>query len=168
MSLGDIQKVLQNLLRERIPIRDMGGILETLADHARSSKDTDSLTEFARQSQFRVITRQLAGPDGAIHAVTLDPRLEQTMLNSVTRSEAGSFLALDPKVAQKVLLALSKQIEALNRQGHSPLVLCSPLVRPYFKRLLDKVLPNLTVVSYNELDPKAEIQSGGSVRVDEA
>jgi flagellar biosynthesis protein FlhA len=167
MSLGDVQKVLQSLLRERIPIRDMGGILETLADHARTSKDADSLTEFARQSQFRVITKLLAGGDGAIHAVTLDPRLEQTLLNSVTRSEAGSFLALDPKLAQKILLALSKQIEALNKQGHAPLVLCSPLVRPYFKRLLDKVLPNLTVVSYNELDPKAEIQSGGSVRVDE-
>ncbi|HXB98481.1 MAG TPA: flagellar biosynthesis protein FlhA, partial [bacterium] len=167
MSLGDVQKVLQNLLRERIPIRDMGGILETLADHARANKDTDSLTEFARQSQFRVITKLLAGGDGAIHAVTLDPRLEQTLLNSVTRSEAGSFLALDPKLAQKILLALSKQIEALNKQGHAPLVLCSPLVRPYFKRLLDKVLPNLTVVSYNELDPKAEIQSGGSVRVEE-
>ena len=167
MSLGDVQKVLQSLLRERIPIRDMGGILETLADHARASKDADSLTEFARQSQFRVITKQLAGGDGAIHAVTLDPRLEQTLLNSVTRSAAGSFLALDPKLAQKILLALSKQIEALNKQGHAPLVLCSPLVRPYFKRLLDKVLPNLTVVSYNELDPKAEIQSGGSVRVDE-
>jgi flagellar biosynthesis protein FlhA len=168
MSLGDIQKVLQNLLRERIPIRDMGGILESLADHARGTKDTDVLTEHARQSQSRVVTKLFASHDGVVHAVTLDPRLEQSLLNAVTRSEAGSYMALAPRVAQKVLLALSKQIEALNKQGHSPLVLCSPLVRPYFKRLLDKVLPNLTVLSYNELDPKVEIQSAGSVKVDEA
>ena len=164
MNLGDVQKVLQNLLRERIPIRDMGAIMETLADNARGTKDSDALTEHARQALYRVITKQYAAADGAIHAVTLDPRLEQTLLQAVTRGEGGSFLALDPRVAQKVLLALSKQIEILNKQGHPPLVLCSPLVRPYFKRLLDKVLPNLTVLSYNELDPKVEIQSAGSVR----
>jgi len=164
LSLGDIQRVLQNLLRERIPIRDLGTILESLADHARSTKDSDALTEHARQALFRVITKQFASADGAIHAVTLDPRLEQTLLTSITRTESGAFLALDPKVAQKVLLALSRQIEALNKKGHAPLVLCSPLVRPYFKRLLDKVLPNLSVISYNELDPKVEIQSAGSVK----
>ncbi len=162
MPLGDVQKVLQNLLRERVPIRDMGGILEALADHARANKDTDSLTEFARQSQFRVITRQhLASGDGAIHAITLDPRLEQQLMTSIARGDSGGFLSLDPRQAQKLLLALSKQVESLNKKGHPPLVLCSPAVRPYFKRLLDKVLPNLTVVSYNELDPKAEHRVGG-------
>jgi flagellar biosynthesis protein FlhA len=164
LSLGDVQKVLQNLLRERIPIRDLGTILESLADHARATKDSDALTEYVRQALFRVITKLLVGADGAIHAVTLDPRLEQTLLAAVTRSEGGSFLSLDPKTAQKILLALSRQIEVLNRKGHPPLVLCSPLVRPYFKRLLDKVLPNLTVISYNELDPKVEIQSAGSIK----
>jgi flagellar biosynthesis protein FlhA len=164
LSLGDVQKVLQNLLKERIPIRDLGTILESLADHARSNKDSDNLTEHARQALFRVVTKQFVAADGAIHAVTLDPRLEQTLLNSVSRTETGNFLALDPKVAQKVLLSLSRQIDALNKKGHAPLVLCSPMVRPYFKRLLDKVLPNLTVISYNELDPKVEIQSAGSVK----
>jgi len=164
LSLGEVQKVLQNLLRERIPIRDLGTILETLADHARATKDSDALTEYVRQALFRVITKQLVGADGAIHAVTLDPRLEQTLLGAITRSEGGSFLSLDPKLAQKILLALSRQIEVLSRKGHAPLVLCSPLVRPYFKRLLDKVLPNLTVISYNELDPKVEIQSAGSIK----
>ena len=165
LTLGDIQKVLQNLLKERIPIRDLGTILESLADHARATKDSDALTEYARQALFRVITKQFASVDGAIHAVTLDPRLEQALLAAVTRSEGGSFLSLDPKLAQKILLALSRQIEVLSRKGYSPLVLCSPLVRPYFKRLLDKVLPNLTVISYNELDPKVEIQSAGSIMV---
>ncbi|MGH7442155.1 MAG: FHIPEP family type III secretion protein, partial [bacterium] len=164
MNLGDVQKILQNLLRERIPIRDLGTILESLADHVRQTKDPDALTEYARQSLFRIITRQYASADGAIHAVTLDPRLEQSLLASITRSESGSFLSLDPKVAQRLLLALTKQIEVLSRKGHAPLVLCSPLVRPTFKRLLDKVLPNLAVISYNELDPKVEIQSAGSVK----
>jgi flagellar biosynthesis protein FlhA len=166
MPLGDVQKVLQNLLRERISIRDLGGILEALADHARATKDTDLLTEHARQALYRVITKQHIAADGAIHAVTLDPRLEQQLMTSITRGEGGGFLSLDPRQAQKLLMALSKQIEALNRQGHPPLVLCSPLVRPYFKRLLDKVLPNLTVLSYNELDPKTNIESGGIVSVE--
>jgi flagellar biosynthesis protein FlhA len=167
LPLGDVQRVLQNLLKERVPIRDLGAILETLADNARSTKDVDTLTEAARQSLYRVITKLHLSADGAIHAVTLDPRLEQTLLASVTRGEGGAFLSLDPRVAQKVLLALSRQIEQLNRKGHPPLVLCSPMVRPYFKRLLDKVLPNLTVLSYNELDPKTEIQSSGSVSVED-
>ena len=163
MPLGDVQKVLQNLLRERVPIRDLGGILEALADHARLTKDTDLLTEHARQSLFRVITRQHLSSDGAIHAVTLDPRLEQQLMNSVARGDGGGFLSLDPRQAQKLLLALSRQVEQLNRQGHPPLVLCSPTVRPYFKRLLDKVLPSLTVLSFNELDPKTTIESAGTV-----
>jgi flagellar biosynthesis protein FlhA len=167
LSLGDVQRVLQNLLRERVPIRDLGSILETLADTARSTKDLDALTEAVRQALYRVITRLHVAPDGAIHAVTLDPRLEQKLLGAVTRGEGASYLALDPRTAQKILLALSRQIEVLSRQGHTPLVLCSPMVRPYFKRLLDKVLPNLTVLSYNELDPKTEIQSAGTVSVDD-
>jgi flagellar biosynthesis protein FlhA len=167
LPLGDVQRVLQNLLRERIPIRDLGAILETLADTARNTKDLDALTEAARQSLYRVITKLHVAADGAIHAVTLDAKLEQTLLSSVSQGQGGSFLALDPRQAQKVLFALSKQIEQLNRKGHPPLVLCSPLVRPYFKRLLDKVLPNLTVLSYNELDPKTEIQASGSVSVED-
>ena len=164
LAWATCRRSCRTCLRERIPIRDLGSILESLADHARSTKDSDALTEFARQALFRVVTKQFVAADGAIHAVTLDPRLEQTLLNSVTRTETGNFLALDPKVAQKVLLSLSRQIENLNKKGHAPLVLCSPMVRPYFKRLLDKVLPNLTVISYNELDPKVEIQSAGSVK----
>jgi flagellar biosynthesis protein FlhA len=163
LPLGDVQKVLQNLLRERVPVRDLSGILEALADHARATKDTDQLTEFARQGLFRVITRQHLAADGAIHAITLDPRLEQQLMTSIARGDNGGFLSLDPRQAQRLLLALSRQVEQLNRQGHPPLVLCSPSVRPYFKRLLDKVLPNLTVLSYNELDPKTSIESAGTV-----
>ncbi len=167
MSVGDIQRVLQNLLKERVPVRDLVTIFETLADHARGVKDSDQLTEFVRQSLYRTITRQHLGPDHVVHGVTLDARLEQTMLNAIHRGEGGAFLALDPRAAQKVITSLSKAIEALGRQGHAPLVLCSPAVRPYFKRLVEKLLPNLAVISYNELDPKTEIQTSGMVSIDE-
>jgi flagellar biosynthesis protein FlhA len=167
LNLGEIQKVLQNLLKERVSIRDLVTILETLADHARATKDTDSLTEYVRQALFRSITKAHLSPDQAVHAVTLDPRLEQTLLAAIHRSEAGTFLAVEPRLAQKIVSALSKQVENLSRQGYSPLVLCSPAIRPYFKRLIEKLLPNLTVLSYNELDPKTEIQSSGSVAVND-
>ncbi|MES2200806.1 MAG: FHIPEP family type III secretion protein, partial [candidate division FCPU426 bacterium] len=165
LNLGDIQKVLQNLLRERVSIRDLTTILETLADHARATKDTDHLTEQVRQALFRSITKAHLSPDNAIHAVTLDPRLEQVLIGAVHRGEGGAFLALEPRMAQKVITALSRQIETLSRQGYAPLILCSPAVRLYFKRLIEKLLPNLTVLSYNELDPKTEIQSSGAVTV---
>jgi flagellar biosynthesis protein FlhA len=165
LSLGDVQKVLQNLLRERVSIRDLNSILETLADHARVTKDTDALTEHVRQALYRTITKTHLSPDNAIHAITLDPRLEQTLISSVHRGEGGAFLALEPRTAQRIITALSKQIEGISKKGYAPLVLCSPMVRLYFKRLVEKLLPNLTVLSYSELDPKTEIQSSGSVNV---
>jgi flagellar biosynthesis protein FlhA len=167
LNLGDIQKVLQNLLRERVSARDLTTILETLADHARATKDTDVLTEHVRQALYRSITKAHLSPDNAIHAITLDPKLEQTLISSVHRGEGGAFLALEPRTGQKVISALSKQIEAMSKKGYSPLVLCSPMLRLYFKRLVEKLLPNLTVLSYNELDPKTEIQAAGSVAVND-
>ncbi len=165
MNIGEIQKILQNLLRERIPVRDLVSILETLADRARITKDSEFLTEYCRQSLFRVITKQVQGTDGVVRAVTLDPRLEQVILNAVQRHEGSSILAIDPRTAQKIVTALSRQIEVANRQGFAPLVLCSPLVRGVFKRLIEKVLPTLNVISYNELDPKTEVQSSGTVSI---
>jgi flagellar biosynthesis protein FlhA len=167
LNLGEIQKVLQNLLRERVSIRDLTTILENLADHARATKDVDQLTEFVRQALFRSITKAHLSPDGIVHAVTLDPKLEQTLISTVHRGETGSYIALEPRMAQRVISALSKQVEAMSRQGYAPLVLCSPAVRLYFKRLIEKLLPNLTVLSYNELDPKTEIQSSGAVVVND-
>jgi flagellar biosynthesis protein FlhA len=163
LTVGEVQKVLQNLLKERVSIRDMVTILETLADHARTLKDTDLLTEYVRQALYRPITKANLSPDNAIHALTLDPQLEQTILESVQRGERGTFLALDPRKAQQIFASLSKEIENMSRTGFQPLVLCSPGVRLYFKRLIEKLLPNLIVLSYNELDPKTEIQSAGMI-----
>ena len=165
LGLGDVQKVLQNLLKERVSIRDLVAVLETLADNARNIKDPDILTEFVRQSLYRTITKNNLAYDGAVHAVTLDPHLEQKIMDAVQRNEAGTYLSMDPLTAQKIIASLSKQIENINRQGFAPLVLCSPTVRLYFKRLIEKLLPNLIVLSYNELDPKTEIQSTGIVSI---
>jgi flagellar biosynthesis protein FlhA len=168
LGVGDVQKVLQNLLREKVPIRDMVTILETLADHARGTKDTETLTEFVRQALYRTITKTNLSPDNAIHAITLDPLLEQSMVESVQRSDRGTFLALDPRILQPMFASLSKEIENMSRQGYQPLVLCSPAVRKHFKKLVEKLLPNLIVLSYNELDPKTEIQPAGTVSANNA
>lgn len=168
LTLGDVQKVLQGLLRERIPIRDLVTILEALADAARGSRDVDHLIEWVRQTLKRQITKQFADQNGAIRALTLDPRLEQRILDSVQRSERGSVLALEPRVGQQLFAALSREIEKVVTQGLSPLVLCSPALRPFLRRLLEKALPQLAIISYNELMPRVEVQSVGIVSIPDA
>ena len=168
LGVGDVQKVLQALLKERVPIRDMVTILETLADNARSTKDAEILTEYVRQALFRTITKTNLSPDGAIHALTLEPQLEQSIADAVQRGERGSFLSLDPRMVQPLFGSLTREIEAMSRAGRQPLVICSPAVRRHFKRLVEKVLPNLVVLSYNELDPKTEIQPAGVVNAGHA
>jgi len=168
LGVGDVQKVLQALLKERVPIRDMVTILETLADNARSTKDPEVLTEYVRQALFRTITKTNLSPDGAIHALTLDPHLEQAIADAVQRGERGSFLSLDPRMVQPLFGSLTHEIEVMSRAGRQPMVICSPAVRRHFKRLVEKVLPNLVVLSYNELDPKTEIQPAGVVNAGHA
>ena len=168
LGLGDIQKVLQGLLRERVPIRDLVTIFESLADAARSSRDIDTLVETVRQSLRRQITRQFAGEGNVVRALTLDPRLEQRILESIQRNERGAVLALEPRVGQQLFAALSREIEKVLTQGLAPLVLCSPALRPFLRRLLEKALPQLTILSYNELMPRVEVQSVGVVSVADA
>ncbi|MHB8945880.1 MAG: flagellar biosynthesis protein FlhA [Bacillota bacterium] len=163
MTLGEVQKVLQNLLREGVSIRDLVAITESLADHARQTKDPDVLTEYARQALYRTITRQYGLDKGSNNVVTLDPELEQTILRSVQRTDQGSYLALDPEVSQRVYGSLREQAERLTALGRQPIVLCSPIVRLYFRRLIEKALPKLVVLSYNELDSGVEVESVGTV-----
>jgi len=143
-------------------------ILEALADAARVSRDVDSMNEAVRQALKRQITRQYADAKGVIRAITLDPRLEQKILESVQRTDRGAVLALDPRIGQQVLAALSKEIEKVLGQGMAPLVLCSPALRPFLRRLLEKALPTLTIISYNELLPRIEVQSVGIVSLPDA
>ncbi|SMC35426.1 flagellar biosynthesis protein FlhA [Papillibacter cinnamivorans] len=163
-SLGDIQKVLMNLLREGIPIRDMATIVETLADYGNLTKDTDLLTEYVRQNLKRLITKRFI-TDGRASVITLDPRLEQLILERSKQNEAGPFVAMDPAQLQSMLRSLKNQIEKINNQGKTPVVLTSPLVRRKFRRLVEQVASDLTVLSYGEVEQSAEIHAEGVVAV---
>jgi flagellar biosynthesis protein FlhA len=162
MTVGEIQKVLVNLLREGVSIRDMVTILETLADYAPITHDTDMLTEYVRQALGRSISRKFLEGSGS-NVLTLDPKLEELIMDSVQKTESGSYLTIEPETANKVLGNLSKQIEKIVQLGQQPVVLASPIVRLYFKRLTEQTFPGLAVLSYNELDPSMEVQAIGVV-----
>ncbi|MEN6348070.1 MAG: flagellar biosynthesis protein FlhA [Syntrophomonas sp.] len=163
LSLGDVQKVLANLLKEQVAIRDMVTILETLADYAKLTKDTDVLTEYVRQSLKRQISKQYAGEDGKLNVLTLDPALEEKLRESVQQSDFGAYLALEPVLAQKVIDRLNFYFDDLNSKGITPIVICAPVLRLYFKRLVDRFIPNLLVLSYNEIDTGVNVEVIGMV-----
>ncbi|MCL2169433.1 MAG: flagellar biosynthesis protein FlhA [Defluviitaleaceae bacterium] len=164
MNYGEIQKVLSNLLREGISIRDLVTILETLADFGQITRDSDMLTEYVRQALKRSISKKYFGSD-MNSVITLDPGLEQQIMQSVTQTEQGSYLALDPETTQMVFDKLSVEIQKLTSMGRQPIILTSPIVRAYFKRLVEPIAPDLIVLSYNELEATAEIQSVGMVSI---
>ena len=164
MTVGEIQKVLANLLKEGVSIRDMVTILETLADYAPVTHDTDMLTEYVRQALGRAISKKFFMEQNS-SVITLDPKLEQVIIDSLQKTETGSYLTLEPNMTNTILGSLSKQVQKLVQLGQQPIVLASPVVRLYFKKLADQAIPGLIVLSYNELDPNLEIQSVGVVSV---
>lgn len=165
LAIGEIQKVLANLLRERVPIRDLVTILETLADYGRVTKDADMLTEYVRQALARIIARQFVDNNEVIHVITLDPKVEQMIRDSVQHTEHGSYVALEPDKAQTLFATLSQVVEKVSEQGYQPVILCAPVVRIYFKKLTEKLIPRLAVLSYNELEGKFNVQSVGVVSI---
>ncbi|MCL2852752.1 MAG: flagellar biosynthesis protein FlhA [Defluviitaleaceae bacterium] len=162
MTIGDVQKVLANLLHEGISIRDLVTILDTLANYAHVTRDTDMLSEYVRQALRRSISRKFFD-DRINNVLTLDPELEQRIMGSVQATEQGSYVALDPSTTQRIFDNLHSETQKLTSMGLQPIILTSPIVRIYFKRLVEQVAPDLVVLSYNEIDPKAEIQSIGMV-----
>ncbi len=164
LPLGEVQKVLQNLLREGISIRDLPAVLEVLADRARVTKDPDLLTEAARQALARYITRRYGLHEGRVPVITLDPALERAIADAVEHRDAGAVLALEPATARRALESLAAAVEGLVARGARPIVLCSPVIRLYFKRLTERALPRLVVLSYAELEPDVEIEAIGVVR----
>ena len=162
LSLGELQKVLANLVRESVSIRDMVTILETLADYAGIVRDPDLLTEYVRQALYRTITQKFI-PDNKGKVLTLDSQLEKEIMDSVQQTEHGSYLSMPPEKTQRVFTSLTREINKITSLGMPPIVLTSPVVRIYFKRLTEQIMPELIVLSYNELDSKAEIQSVGVV-----
>jgi len=165
MTLGAVQKVLQNLLREKVPIRDMVTILETLADYAPLTKDIDVLTEYVRNALGNVIYRPFLSEDGRVYAMTLDPRLEKRLRDALRQGERlTSIPNLPTEVLSRIYGQVKQWVEELTARGKMPLVLCSPTVRVYFKRLIDPAFPGLSVMSYSELPPQVEVKSIGVVR----
>ena len=163
LSLGEVQKVLCNLLREGVSIRDLVTILEALSDYASVTRDTDMLTEYVRQALGRAITKSFITPDNS-DVITLDPQLEQLILDSVQKTEVGSYLAIEPSVTNRIMQNLLNLVEKVVQLGKQPIVLASPMVRLYFKRLTEQSIPGLVVLSYNELDPSAKVRSIGMVK----
>ncbi|MCR5673924.1 MAG: flagellar biosynthesis protein FlhA [Lachnospiraceae bacterium] len=163
LGLGEIQKVLQNLLREGISIRDLLTIFETLADHSQITRDTDVLTEYTRQSLKRAISAKYFAPNEATSVVTLDPKIEQEIMNSVKQTEQGAYLTLDPERTKDIMKSVGDEVAKLENLGRNPIVITSPIVRMYFKKLTEDYYPDLIVVSYNEIDSNVELQSVGMV-----
>ncbi|MCR5503371.1 MAG: flagellar biosynthesis protein FlhA [Lachnospiraceae bacterium] len=163
LGLGEVQKVLQNLLREGISIRDLLTIFETLADYATTTRDTDILTEYVRQALKRAISGKFFPPNEITSVVTLDPQIEQEIMASVKQTETGAYLNLDPEKTRAILDSVGKEIQKLENMGKNPIVITSPIVRMYFKRLTEDNYRDLIVVSYNEIDSNVELQSVGMV-----
>lgn len=163
-SLGEIQKVLANLLKENVPIRDMSTIIETLGDYGHLTRDTDLLTEYVRQSLKRAISKRFI-PDDMAHVITLDPGLEQMIVEHTKQSEHGSYLALEPTQIHDIFNSIREVIEKVKNLGNIPIILTSPLVRRQFRKIAEQVSPDLVVLSFNELEQNVEVFSEGIVRI---
>lgn len=164
LTVGEIQKVLANLLRERISIRDMETILEVLSDYARATKDTEILTEYVRHVMARQITQQNV-QNGTLPCITLDPALENRIAGAVQHTDHGSYVSIDPDSMQKLIQALNDTLPKLTDMGYQPIVLTSPAVRLYFRKLVERSVPGLIVLSHAEIDQSVEIQILGVVKI---
>ena len=166
LNVGEIQKVLQNLLAEGISIRDLVTIFETLADYAPTTHDTDVLIEYVRQSLKRAISNQYFNNNETTSVVTLDPNVEQVIMDSVKQTEQGAYLALDPDYTNRLMTSLREETDKLEELGRTPIIITSPIVRMYLKKLTQEQFRNLHVLSYNEIDSDVELQSVGMVTVE--
>ncbi len=163
LGLGEVQKVLQNLLKEGISIRDLLTIFETMADYAPTTRDTDILTEYARQSLKRAISARYFPANETTSVITLDPKVEQEIMGSVKQTEQGAYLTLAPERTKAVMASVQAEVEKLESLGKNPIIITSPIVRMYFKRLTEDYFKDLIVVSYNEVETNVELQSVGMV-----
>jgi flagellar biosynthesis protein FlhA len=163
-SLGEIQKVLVNLLKENVPIRDMATIVEALGDYGTLTRDTDLLTEYVRQALRRSITKRFI-PDDVAYAITLDPSLEQLIINSTKQSEQGAYLAIEPVQVHTIFDKLRAIIENMKNRGKTPVILTSPMVRRQFRKIAEQISPELAVLSYNEIENNVEVYSEGIIKI---
>ena len=162
LSLGEIQKVLANLLRESVSIRNFSTIVESLADYAQVTKDTDMLTEHVRQSMYRNITNQFM-PQKEAKVITMDQDVEKSIMESLQTTETGTYMALDPVRSKRLLNNINEQVEKAISLGEQPIIVTAPIVRFYLKKFIEQLSSDIIVLSYNEIDPTAKIQSIGMV-----
>ncbi|WP_314586161.1 flagellar biosynthesis protein FlhA [Paenibacillus terrigena] len=165
LTVGEVQKVLAKLLREKISIRDLVTIFETLADYGAYSKDPEVLTEYVRQSLSRQITQQFTSQGETLRVITVGPALEKKIAESVQSSDQGSYLALDPNSTQIVFQKITEQVQRLIQSGHQPVLLTSPTIRMYLRQVIERMMQDIPVLSYSELEPNVEIQSVGVVNL---
>jgi len=168
LSLGGVVKVLQNLLREQVPIRDLLLVLETLADWAPATKDLDMLTEYVRQALARTITKMHQSADGVLPVITLDHSVESALAAAIQPTEQGNHFALDPNTAQKIVNNLAQVLDKSSSLNYQPVIVCSAPIRCYFKKLVDQFVPNISVLSYDEILSNVEIQSLGTLELSDA
>lgn len=164
VSVGGLQKILCNLLKENVPIRDVETILETLADYGATVKDVDMLTEYVRQSLKRTITHRFAEA-GQLKVISLDPNIENQIMASVKKVDSGSYLALEPQTIQNIITATTREIDKIKDLVQIPIILTSPIVRLYFKKLVDQFYLNAAVLSFNEIDSDIKIQALGNITI---
>jgi len=165
LNTGEIQKVLAKLLRENVSIKNLPVIFETLADFGKMTNDTELLAEYVRQSLSTQITNQFVQDRDSLKVLTVSGKVEKTVAEHIQQTEHGSYLALDPDSQQAIVQSVAQQVEQLSLQEDTPIVLCSPAVRMYIKQLLERFLPQVAVLSYNELEPSVEVQSVGVVNI---
>jgi flagellar biosynthesis protein FlhA len=160
-----VLRVIQSLLREGVSVKDLRTILESLAENGTILKDPDALTESVREALYRTITEKVRSESGDIPLFTLDRGIEESLAQNLIQTEHGQQLSLDPRLTQTILASLNERIEEATQLGEKMVILCSPVIRRHFKRLTEKFIPNLIVVSHNELSPEVNIRSLGTVRV---
>lgn len=165
LTIGELQKVLQNLLREKVPIKDLVTIMESLADNSRNTKDIEVLTEYVRFSLARTICNQVVDEDRAVTVVTLDPQIEQLIASNVQKSVNGSFPAIDPDVTTNLFKKLKETLDSVYFYNNQQIVLVSPNIRPVFRKLIEMAFPHLMVLSLNEIPNDVEIRTEGVVRL---
>ncbi|WP_238492433.1 flagellar biosynthesis protein FlhA [Desulfotruncus alcoholivorax] len=168
MSVGEVQKVLQSLLKENVNIRDIISILEALGDGARINKDPDFLIEHVRAALARSICRSLLNADNKLQVITLHPKLEKMMADSVQPTQLGPYPVLEPQLARRVLEKIADTVDKAVGKGYTPVLLCSPRLRLPLKRFLARQMPSTAVLSLNEIIPEIEIEAVGTVVMDES
>lgn len=165
LTIGEVQKVLSKLLRERISIRNLAVIFETLADFAKMTKDTDLLTEYVRQGLSRQISKSYTNENEPLHVITLGGSVEKKIADAVQQTEHGNYLSLDPHDSQSIFDSITRELESGRSFDQSVVLLCSPAVRMYVRQLIERYLPDVAVLSYNELEPELEVKSVGVVNI---